>query len=119
MSVVAFHGKHVIIDLYGCKDEYKLDAPILIRDIMMDIAIKNGATIVGTVEHRFKPNGVSVVVVIGESHISVHSWYESKEVMLDVCTCGKVDAEKIADELIEWFDPNDIRKEVITRGRGK
>ena len=38
--------------------------------------------------NRFPPNGVSGVVVISESHLSVHTWPEVNYMALDIYTCG-------------------------------
>ncbi len=46
------------------------------------------ATGLGVTEHRFEPQGVSVVVVIAESHVSIHTWPEHGYAAVDVFTCG-------------------------------
>jgi S-adenosylmethionine decarboxylase proenzyme len=55
---------------------------------MLTAAIKCGAVILGDSFHRFSPQGVSGVVVIAESHLSVHTWPEYGYAAVDVFTCG-------------------------------
>jgi S-adenosylmethionine decarboxylase proenzyme len=69
---------------------------------MMMAAIDCGATIMGESFHRFEPQGVSGVVVIAESHLSVHTWPEYGYAAIDVFTCGTtVEPEKAAEVLID------------------
>jgi len=49
----------------------------------------SGAKMVKSVVHEFNPHGISGVVVIEESHISVHTWPEYGYCALDIFTCGE------------------------------
>lgn len=80
-------GIHVLVELFDC------DAKILnnykaIQDIMVESAKHAKVTVVETVFHKFNPHGVSGVVVIAESHISIHTWPEYGYAALDFFTCG-------------------------------
>jgi S-adenosylmethionine decarboxylase proenzyme len=79
-----------------------LDDTDLIRDAMIKAAIDCGAVVLGNQFHHFNPQGVSGVVVIAESHISIHTWPEYGYAAVDVFTCGTtVNPEKAAEVLIE------------------
>lgn len=56
---------------------------------MIDAAKLAKATVVEAVFHRFNPHGISGVVVIAESHLSIHTWPEYKYAALDFFTCGE------------------------------
>ncbi len=62
----------------------------MVRDILVGAARACGATIVDVAFHEFNPFGVSGVVVIAESHISIHTWPEYRYAALDIFTCGDV-----------------------------
>ncbi|MGB9590730.1 MAG: adenosylmethionine decarboxylase [Candidatus Hydrothermia bacterium] len=59
-----------------------------VQAILLEAAARAGAQVWGVSVHRFPPNGVSGVVVISESHLSVHTWPERGYAALDIYTCG-------------------------------
>lgn len=59
-----------------------------------------GATVVASVFQPFEPHGVSGVVVIEESHISIHTWPEHGYAAVDFYTCGQADPE-VANALLQ------------------
>jgi S-adenosylmethionine decarboxylase len=65
----------------------KVDA---VKDILIGAARACGATIVDVAFHEFNPFGVSGVVVIAESHLSIHTWPEYRYAAVDIFTCGDV-----------------------------
>lgn len=81
-------GRHVLAEMYDCDPEVLNDHK-LIEDILLEAAKEANATIVESVFHKFNPHGVSGVVVIAESHLSVHTWPEYGFAALDLFTCGE------------------------------
>jgi len=61
----------------------------MVEQIMSQAAEVAGVQIWAISFHRFNPTGVSGVVVISESHLSVHTWPETGYVALDIFTCGQ------------------------------
>ena len=82
-------GKHLLVELHGCNPELlkKVD---VVKEIMVSAAKACKATIVDTSFHEFNPFGVSGVVVIAESHLSIHTWPEYRYAAVDIFTCGDV-----------------------------
>ena len=109
-------GTHLLLELRSCN-------PVLLTDLdyieksMVQIALETGATIIGQSFHKFLPGGVTGVLAISESHISIHTWPEHKYAAVDIFTCNKKFISSKAAELIinimECQDP-DIRE--IKRG---
>lgn len=81
-------GRHVLGELTGCSAEL-LDHAELLERRLRECASEGGATVVSSHFHRFSPQGVSGVVVIAESHITIHSWPELGYAAVDVFTCGR------------------------------
>ena len=80
-------GTHIVCELSGC-DPAKLTDVDGVRETMINSALASAATIVTQTFHRFQPQGVSGVVVLQESHISIHTWPESGYAAMDFYTCG-------------------------------
>ncbi|WGK68481.1 adenosylmethionine decarboxylase [Candidatus Haliotispira prima] len=80
-------GHHVLVEMYRC-DEKALNDPKFLEKVLCEAAGLAGATIVTQAFHQFNPHGVSGVVVISESHLTIHTWPEHGYASLDLYTCG-------------------------------
>ena len=80
-------GTHIVCELSGC-DAAKLTDVDAVRVVMEKAALAANASIVTTAFLRFQPQGVSGVVVIEESHLSIHTWPETGYAAMDFYTCG-------------------------------
>jgi S-adenosylmethionine decarboxylase len=47
--------------------------------------------------HKFEPQGLTGIILLAESHISIHTWPERGEAAVDVFTCGGRDSRQIAE----------------------
>ena len=94
-------ARHLLLELKICNVEV-LDDLDFLKDCLNEAAIQSGATVVGESFYHFSPHGVSGVVNIAESHISIHTWPEYRYAAVDVFTCGEdVDPEKAATLITE------------------
>ena len=94
-------GRQLLIELQDCDKEVLNDLGF-IRDAMVVAAVGCGATVLGESFHHFSPQGVSGVVIIAESHLSIHTWPEYGYAAVDIFTCGtSVEPEKAVETLIE------------------
>ena len=80
-------GRHCILELYQC-DHAKLNDEAFIRTTITSSAKVAGATLMNLVTHSFKPQGVTGLALLAESHISIHTWPEIGYAAIDVFTCG-------------------------------
>jgi S-adenosylmethionine decarboxylase proenzyme len=109
-------GRHLLIDLQDCDKEVLNDLGFL-RDAMVTAAIDCGAMVLGESFHHFNPQGVSGVVVIAESHLSIHTWPEYGYAAIDIFTCGTtVEPEKAAETLLEKLRAKNHSLMEIQRG---
>lgn len=110
---ILFAGVHLLVDLWGAKN---LDSPEEIEKILRECADISGATILYSYMHPFEPHGVSGVVVLAESHISIHTWPEREYVALDIFMCGACDPYKGVEHLKKYFMPQSIQISENKRG---
>ena len=76
-----------------------------VRNALVSAAKEAKATIVDISFHEFNPFGISGVVVIAESHLTVHTWPEYGYAAIDIFTCGDViKPEVAASYLIRQFE---------------
>ncbi|KGA97841.1 S-adenosylmethionine decarboxylase [Alkalihalobacillus alcalophilus ATCC 27647 = CGMCC 1.3604] len=109
-------GRHVIAELWGCNVE-KLNNMNYIEQVFVDAALKAGAEVREVAFHKFAPHGVSGVVIISESHLTIHSFPEHGYASIDVYTCGDIIDPNVASNYIAEA-LNATTSEVIEVPRG-
>jgi S-adenosylmethionine decarboxylase proenzyme len=108
-------GLHLLAEYHGC-DRKILDDEESIALALHRAAEHAGATVVSKTFHRFAPQGVSGVVVIEESHLSIHTWPEKGYAAVDFYTCGECDPESAARFLRESLSAERIEVLAVRRG---
>jgi S-adenosylmethionine decarboxylase len=77
--------RELLADLYHCESD--LDNADFLLDTLKTAARRMGSKIVKTVSHRYSPTGVTVILILAETHLSVHTWPEHGYAALDVFIC--------------------------------
>jgi S-adenosylmethionine decarboxylase len=113
---VEYAGTHLLVELWGA-DAKSLTDCALIEKTLIDGAKASGATILHSYMHPFGPDmGVSGVVMLAESHISIHTWPERGYAALDLFMCGKCDPYKALPFLKTAFRPQAVQVGEQKRG---
>ncbi len=107
-------GKHYILNLYGCKFE-DLDNLDLLLHLLIESAIICEATVLDKCYHKFQPQGVTAILLLAESHISIHTVPEKGEAYADVFTCSEKDPVIGCHKIIEVLKPESYDLELISR----
>ncbi len=109
-------GRHMLLELYQCP-QHIIDSIPVIEEILLNVVEQINATFVSKSFHHFSPYGVSGVVVIAESHITIHSWPEHGYAAIDVFTCDEsIDYKLVEDLMVEKFQSTKHQAQTITRG---
>ncbi|MGY4690878.1 adenosylmethionine decarboxylase [Salibacterium sp. K-3] len=112
-------GTHDIADFWGCSYALLNDEASL-TSYIREAAARAGATILSIQSHRFEPQGVTVLAMLSESHMSIHTYPEKGFCGIDCYTCGaSIDSDAAVDYLKEQLDPVDIHRKTLDRGNGK
>ena len=97
-------GTHLLVELRECNPDI-IKSLEKVRNALVSAAKEAKATIVNVSFHEFNPFGISGVVVIAESHLTVHTWPEYAYAAIDIFTCGEIiKPEVAASYLIEQFE---------------
>jgi S-adenosylmethionine decarboxylase len=109
-------GRHLLLELFDC-DLDAINNVEAVKGALIEAAKRAQATIVDVVFHEFNPFGVSGVVVIAESHLSIHTWPEYRYAAVDIFSCGDtLQPEVAAHYLVEQFGAG--RTSVVEMQRG-
>jgi S-adenosylmethionine decarboxylase len=82
-------GAHLIIDAHNVPDRVDLDSRSAMQSLLIDVATKCHAHILRIVRHQFIPQGVSVLMLLAESHIAIHTSPETHSCHIDFYHCGE------------------------------
>lgn len=108
-------GRHLLVEYHGC-DSHVLNDATTIERLMIGAAKAAKATIVTSVFHPFSPQGVSGVVVVEESHLSIHTWPEHGYAAVDFFTCGESDPNLAKDFLAAGLAARRTETVMVFRG---
>ncbi len=120
------NGLHLIADLRGCTGRVALNDVDALRTLCLDAVADAGLRSVGHLFHPFvdadgRPQGVTGVVLLVESHLAVHTWPELGSVTADVYVCNvgadnSQRAERVMAQLVDAFGPDAPTIERVRRG---
>ncbi len=108
--------KHILYDVW-------VFDPTILQTIepwqttLPQLARQAGATIIAQRFHQFEPMGVTGMLLLAESHVSVHTWPERHLAALDIFTCGTMDGQLIVEGVRAWLTPQRDCLRVLTRGQ--
>jgi S-adenosylmethionine decarboxylase len=106
----------LLLELFDC-DFDAISNLETVKSALVEAAKRAHATIVDVVFHEFNPFGISGVVVIAESHLSIHTWPEHRYAAVDIFSCGDVlKPEVAATYLVDQFGAE--RTSVVELQRG-
>lgn len=109
-------GIHFIVEFSFC-DPKRIDDIQFVEKAMIKAANDANATIIQVTFNQFEPYGVSGVVVLAESHISVHTWPEYGYAAVDIYTCGlTASPEKALESLKKSFKSKKVFYTKLSRG---
>jgi S-adenosylmethionine decarboxylase len=108
-------GTHILAELFGVQKEKLAQVPV-VRELMHRIMHESGFSAVGETFHQFEPQGVTGIILLSESHFSIHTWPEKEMLAADIFSCsGRENAFRAFALLRSSFEPKKIKKKVVER----
>jgi S-adenosylmethionine decarboxylase len=110
-----YAGVHLIVEFWGAKN---IDDEKEIRKILIGASKNSGINPLKVLTYKFNPQGVTGIVLLAESHISIHAWPEYDYLAIDLFTCGDKARPQVAlDYLKKIYQPKRIEVKKILRGK--
>jgi len=110
-------GYQIYAELYDC--DSKLSRVDDVREIFLDGIRSSGLIIIKEIFQQFDPHGVTITLILSESHAVIHTWPEHKHASIDIFTCvkgGQEKAVKAIEILKESFKAKEAEIQVNRRG---
>lgn len=109
-------GEHVVADVWGVDFEKLNNLPRLILEMKKGARLCR-ANVLSMQSRKFEPNGVTVLLLLSESHFSIHTYPEQGFVGIDCYTCGEHVKPVIAiQSLLDYLQPKKSNIEILSRG---
>lgn len=108
-------GRLIMLDLWGCDFETLNDLVFLSHQAKM-AAEKAGMQVLAISMVPFKPQGVSIALILSESHLTIHTSPEQGYAAIDIFTCGRGKPQIAANHLLSVLKPEQILTKGIERG---
>lgn len=109
-------GRHLILECYGCDIEV-LKSTIRLEEVLKKSAISAEATVLHSYFHKFdQGEGVTGVIALSESHISVHTWPEHAYMAVDVFMCGDCNPIVSANYILQNISIEKHLMQTLERG---
>ncbi|MEM5831894.1 MAG: adenosylmethionine decarboxylase [Candidatus Aenigmatarchaeota archaeon] len=104
--------KHLAARLEDCGVERRLlSDKVFAFGVLDEVVKKLGMTYIDKVYYKFKPEGLSVLYLIQQSHIAMHTWPEYSFIDVEIVTCKEdSDVEKGLEVIIKSYKPQKIEK---------
>jgi S-adenosylmethionine decarboxylase proenzyme len=110
-----FIGKHLLLNYIDCSFDSLINFKML-EEVIKKGCIDAKASVLSFKSHVFKPNGFSMIVLLSESHASIHTYPEHKSCFIDFFTCGTTCVPKNFSKAVEKFlKPKIIKQKLFLR----
>ena len=107
--------KHILFDLKECPPDL-LDDEDFVRLCAWTAAKESKSELINISCHKFKPQGVTALAMLAESHLSIHTWPEKGVAMCDIFTCGSHSKpENAVQYLSEWLESTNTKSKYYER----
>jgi S-adenosylmethionine decarboxylase len=120
MSSTVSTGKHMICDLTNIRNMSRLESMDSMHELLEDICAKYDFTVLTKSQHKFEPYGLTILYMLSESHISIHTFPEQHYLALDIYTCREYEDDsvymEIYDKLVKWFHCDRDIPMIFSRG---
>ena len=107
--------------LYAIDATYPATAPVTEVSALTDVAsaaVQAGGGHVLANSHVIFPNGaITLVLILAESHLSIHTWPEERLIAIDLFSCGTIDGQRVLDKLARALRLEEVRATEVERGR--
>jgi len=96
-------GKHMICDFKGIENAELLNDITELKCLMREICKINDFNILNEIDHPFVPIGCSILFLLSESHISIHTFPEKKHISFDIYTCRQYNDNAVYNKIYDFL----------------
>jgi len=96
-------GKHMICDFKNIKNHVLLNDCHQLKTLLQKICNDNDFQILQCMVHEFDPIGCSILFLLSESHLSIHTFPEKNHMSFDIYTCRQFDDNSVYNNIFHFL----------------
>jgi S-adenosylmethionine decarboxylase len=96
-------GKHLIIDIKNIPNPETPNNIEKLKAIMDNICKKYEFQVLQKIEHKFEPQGLSIIYLLSESHMTIHTFPERNYIAFDLYTCRNYSNNDVYTEIHKYI----------------
>ncbi|MFQ5824068.1 MAG: adenosylmethionine decarboxylase [bacterium] len=110
-------GIQLIAEFYGCSTDV-LNHERILKQVLMDGIEKSNLHQINVTSHKFDPIGITVIAIINESHIAIHTYPEAHHASIDIfhCSTDSYALFRLLEFLQNNLHPKSVKFMEISRG---
>ena len=109
-------GRELIVDVEDIEDNSVLETVEGVKPLMEKIIENCKLNVVGKCEHQFTPYGATMLYLLSESHLTIHTYPEKKACSINIYTCNiSTDFTEALDVIYKFFKQPYIIKKIMER----
>ncbi len=113
-----FAGRHLLASYFDCAESVISDAQRCLT-VLRNAAAASGVTVVSENVHHFPNGAVTAILLLAESHASIHTYPEHRSCFIDFFTCGAGNIEEFDSVLKSELKPKQTEVKIVDRGADK
>ena len=108
-------GEHLLVNIV-CDNIEILNSLEKLEELSDKLIKICKLTKLSQLNHKFEPHGITLIALLSESHLSMHTWPENKSICIDIFSCSdNLDIKKIKEILSQYFMINNIIIKLVHR----
>ena len=109
-------GRELIVDVEDIQDDSVLETIEGVKPLMEKLIENCKLNVVGKCEHQFTPYGATILYLLCESHLTIHTYYKEKACSINLYTCNaNTDFTEALDVIYKFFKQPYIIKKIMER----
>lgn len=109
-------GRHLTTDMYGCNRDHLTDLEF-IKSAMLTAIKEAGLSVIDIIDHQTEPQGLTIIALLDQSHMSIHTFPQLNYAAVDIFTCGDYShSDRVMTILKHFLKPEKTRTTNIMRG---
>ena len=109
-------GTHYLWDVYGIDSDIISYQSSVAKQMGLLHKI-TGLTKLGQQFKQFDPIGVTGIILLSESHMSIHTWPEHNYAAIDIFSCRPLQVEQLTEGIEHLYDTKKVKFRKINRGQ--
>jgi len=107
-------GKHLIADVINISNFELLKTIDGVEPLMKKIIDDIKLNVVGEVKHQFQPHGATLLYLLSESHLSIHTFVEERYCTIDLYCCNpEIEMNDVLEIIHNYFGGECIIRKII------